>query len=157
MIQVKMSPKEAQSFRQYSKNSVKTILMHRKCGCDPYSDWFTFKRWIAQGKCVKRGEHGIKLLVYTPSETLDDDGNEVIINKKFYSAWVFCRCQVHDIKNDGAAQPAAKPNEACTVNPNNTIPCRITTPLTGNTDISEKMDSFLANLIAANVSSTRGM
>jgi hypothetical protein len=106
MIQVKMTPQQAQSFNMVSKNSVSTILAQRTCNCDPYTDWFTFKRWIAQGQCVNKGAHGIKLLIYTPSEALEDDGKTVVINKKFYSSWVFCRCQVHPLNEKPAKAPA---------------------------------------------------
>lgn len=138
MIQVKMTPEQAQSFGKVSKLSVSTIMAQRKCNCDPYTDWFTFKRWIAQGQCVSKGSHGIKLLIYTPSETIDDDSKEVVINKKYYSAWVFCRCQVHPLKESNNA-----PASAVTTDQPTTAPAAL--------------PSFLNNLFAANVSSARGM
>ena len=47
-----MTAEQAKQFSTYGKYSVATILAKRKCNCDPYKDWFTFKRWLAQGKCA---------------------------------------------------------------------------------------------------------
>lgn len=139
MTKVKMTAEQARQFNVYGKYSVATILANRKCNCDPYTDWFTFKRWLAQGKCVNKGEHGIKLTVFTPDEVVDDDGNVKYIGKRFYTVWVFCRCQVHDL--DSNIKPEANTNKAA-----DTIPAA-----NNNPDI----ESFLNDLLSANVSSKR--
>jgi len=67
----------------------------RGCSCIPYTDWFTYKRWKAQGFQVQKGEHGIKLTVYIPNKP-DEDG-ESTGTHPWYST-VFCRHQVKPIQ-----------------------------------------------------------
>ena len=63
------------------------------CSCEAYRDWFTYKRWQAQGYQVQRGEHGVKLQTWIHYPTKDKHGNEVErVRPK--STTVFCRCQV---------------------------------------------------------------
>jgi antirestriction protein ArdC len=63
------------------------------CQCAPYVDWFTYRRWQAQGMQVQRGEKGTKLPIFYDSDEKDKDGNE-IKRKRRSSAHLFCRCQV---------------------------------------------------------------
>jgi len=158
-VKRRMTETEATSFGKVSATSINTILANRHCNCDPYNDWFTFKRWIAQGQCVNKGAHGIKLICYAPGELkVDEDTRETVeIGKKWYTAYVFCRCQVHLLNNDrphNQDQPI-KP-ETITQPVNDDITIKLTSPLTGNDDITDIVDGFLATLAAANVSSMRG-
>jgi len=63
----------------------------RGCTCQPYVDWFTYKRWTAQGMQVQKGEHGVKLTVYVPNKP-DEDGEPTGTHP--WHSTVFCRCQV---------------------------------------------------------------
>ena len=63
------------------------------CQCEAYVDWFTYKRWQAQGMQVRKGEHGVHLTTWIHYTTTDSKGNEVErVRPK--STTVFCRCQV---------------------------------------------------------------
>ena len=63
------------------------------CECEPYVDWFTYKRWTAQGMQVQRGEHGVKLSVFVKAKKTDKDGKETEYTRP-WGTTVFCRCQV---------------------------------------------------------------
>lgn len=100
----KMTPQEATQFEQTSESHaeiIRSAARERGCNCQPYIDWFTFNRWIAQGKCVKKGEKGIRLVAYQ-KRTVEDkqkaDGSkkEILTPARVY---VFCRCQIKDIEN----------------------------------------------------------
>ncbi len=113
----KMTPQQAVQFEQTSETSARileTIASERGCNCKPYIDWFTFDRWIAQGKCVKKGEHGIKLTSYQ-KRTVEDkqkaDGSKKEITAPT-RVYVFCRCQVKDLnasKEETELIPAEAP------------------------------------------------
>ncbi len=98
----KMTAQQAKEFDQTSEESariIQTAARERGCECQPYVDWFTFDRWIAQGKCVKKGEHGVRLTAYQKRLVVDTkktDGSkkEVLLPSRVY---VFCRCQVKDL------------------------------------------------------------
>lgn len=64
----------------------------RGCTCEPYRDWFTYRRWQAQGYQVQKGEHGVKLTTYRPI-TETKHGKEVRKTIPRTTS-VFCRCQV---------------------------------------------------------------
>ncbi len=65
----------------------------RGCDCIAYHDWFTYRRWRAQGQQVQKGEHGIKLTTYVPIYR-DEDGQQVQVGTRPRTTTVFCRCQV---------------------------------------------------------------
>src|SRR4051794_38621055 len=66
-----MSAAEARTFDGISTNSAAQVLIaldERKetgiypdCACEPYEDTFTFERWKAQGKQVRRGEKALRI------------------------------------------------------------------------------------------------
>ncbi len=89
-----MSPEAARSFQTYSVANAVIVRASLPCGCQPYEDVFTFNRWIAQGFCVKRGEHSIKLACLKHAERENKETGEVEIIKIFGSSHVFCRHQV---------------------------------------------------------------
>jgi hypothetical protein len=82
---------------------VTAALADRHCACEPYADVFTFGRWRAQGRTVRRGEHGIRLTVYIAArrhDAIDDaSGTEAgqaqpdAIRRYPRVSFVFCRCQ----------------------------------------------------------------
>lgn len=72
----RMSADEARYFNSFSHANVTLLMSMLKCRCQPYDDVFTFKRWLAQGLAVQKGQHGYKL----------------------QTSHVFCRCQVADAK-----------------------------------------------------------
>ena len=67
----------------------------RGCSCEPYVDWFTYRRWQAQGFQVQRGQHGVKLTTWIP--VIDKETGEQT-GKRPRTASVFCRCQVKPIE-----------------------------------------------------------
>ena len=94
-----MSPSDAKSFKTFSVNNAAEItsaLALRGCSCQPYKDVFTFNRWKALGRHVKKGEHGIRLSVMTETEQEDRETGEVKTRKVMHRAYVFCACQVEE-------------------------------------------------------------
>ncbi|MHB0858813.1 MAG: ArdC-like ssDNA-binding domain-containing protein [Anaerolineae bacterium] len=93
-----MSAGEAMTFDRHSAEHA-AILRHiaaaRGCPCEPYRDWYTYRRWLAQGYQVRQGEHGVSLEVYAPITRQDPDtGDSVTVGKRPWRSTVFCRCQV---------------------------------------------------------------
>jgi len=95
----KMTAQTATQFEHgHSTGSVLLLTLaaqERGCTCEPYQDWFTYKRWKAQGFQVQKGEHGIKLTVYVPNKP-DEDGESTGTHP--WHSTVFCRCQVKPIE-----------------------------------------------------------
>jgi antirestriction protein ArdC len=121
----KMTPQQAVQFEQTSETSAQILeaaTRERGCNCQPYVDWFTFDRWIAQGKCVKKGEHGVRLMSF--QKRIVDDKQKGDGSKKEITTptrvYVFCRCQVKELNAPQAEQepiPAEAPF-VTEVNPN---------------------------------------
>jgi len=91
----KMTAEQAASFDTYSLSNATILAMAasaRGCTCQAYSDWYTYRRWAAQGKQVKQGEHGthIPIIVCVPP----DDENKKQAYQLRRTSVVFCRCQV---------------------------------------------------------------
>ena len=96
-----MNEQEAKSFTGYSMANaliVAAAAAKRGCQCQPYEDWYTYKRWLAQGYQVKRGEHGVRLSTFVEMTKTDDEGNKVNVGKRPWTSIVFCRCQVEKAK-----------------------------------------------------------
>ena len=98
----KMTADQAVTFSKFSPASIlqianavdsrKTEGVHAECECEPYSDFFTFNRWIAQGYGVVKGEKAIKISSFVPvSKNSDDDENQKL---RPCTVCLFCRCQV---------------------------------------------------------------
>jgi antirestriction protein ArdC len=68
----------------------------RPCGCVAYADWFTYRRWLAQGYQVQKGEHGVRLTTFIPVTREGDDGEAKTIGTRPWHTTVFCRCQVKE-------------------------------------------------------------
>jgi hypothetical protein len=98
----KMTAEEATTFETISETNATILMMAahaRGCRCLPYTDWFTYGRWQAQGYQVQRATevgHGVKLTIYISIK--DKDSGEVV-GKRPWMTTVFCRCQVKPIDN----------------------------------------------------------
>lgn len=92
-----MTTNEAKTFTDgYSKSNaaiLANIAAGNGCSCKPYVDWFTYKRWTAQGFQVQRGQKSTHLPRYIVVESLHEDGTIKTTTIKKTSC-VFCRCQV---------------------------------------------------------------
>jgi len=98
---MKMTTEQAQTFSGYSRANAAVLTMTaevKRCQCQPYKDWFTYQRWLAQGYQVQKGEHGIRLTTWIAVTKKDEDGNEVVTGRRPKSYTRFCRCQVKAIE-----------------------------------------------------------
>ncbi len=87
-----MTPLQAKTFEQFSAKNAE--ILNSVCEtCEPYQDWFTYKRWAAQNAQVIRGEHGTKIGVIANEKKIKIDGETEQL-KHFCRATVFCRHQV---------------------------------------------------------------
>lgn len=102
----KMTAEEAQSFGRFSIGNAMTVKMSRPCGCEPYKDVFTFKRWIAQGFCVKKGEKAIRLAMV---KEVEDKENSEKVRRVLGSSAVFCRHQVAPLGEPRKVEPSPVP------------------------------------------------
>ena len=88
------TPETARQFDRFSVANAVTVKQALPCGCEPYVDVFTYRRWKAQGFQVQRGEKAIRLpLIYQRREKDSETGEETRTRRIGRSA-VFCRCQV---------------------------------------------------------------
>ena len=97
MTEHTMTAEQARTFGGYSSGNALVLARAAKsrgCQCRPYEDWFTYKRWAAQGYQVKRGEHGVKIMTFISSQVEDTETHEVKVRSRPWTAAVFCRCQV---------------------------------------------------------------
>lgn len=92
-----MTAEEALEFPRKSLVNAVIVSHTLKCGCQPYRDVFTYRRWLAQGYQVRRGEHSIKLGIVKQVERETEDGDTEIL-KVFGNSHVFCRCQVDPVQ-----------------------------------------------------------
>jgi hypothetical protein len=91
------TPETARQFDRYSVANAVTLKEALPCGCEPYQDVFTYRRWKAQGFQVQRGQKAIRLpLIYRREEKDRETGKETVTRRMGRSA-VFCRCQVRPI------------------------------------------------------------
>ena len=89
-----MTAGEALSFERYSVANAAAVAEALGCGCRPYQDVFTYRRWRALGQQVQRGEKAIRLpLIYARTET-DPETGEQHTRRRMGRSAVFCRCQV---------------------------------------------------------------
>jgi len=95
-----MTRDEAVTFERHSMTNALLLAdaaQARGCDCKPYRDWFTYRRWLAQGYQVRKGEHGVRLGVIIATEREDEDGNKVTRTRP-WGTTVFCRCQVDEVR-----------------------------------------------------------
>jgi hypothetical protein len=92
----KLTAEEARKFEHFSEKNA--AALESVCEeCTAYEDWFTFNRWIAQGKVVQKGQKGTKITVYIPKEEKLRDGSKkkVLVPK---DVACFCRHQVKTLE-----------------------------------------------------------
>ena len=93
-----MNATQAQTFDGYSVTNaaiLQGVAAARGCTCEPYQDFFTYQRWLAQGFQVRKGEHSTRLAVFVAVSKRDPDTGETqIVGKRPFTAHVFCRHQV---------------------------------------------------------------
>ena len=98
----RMTAAEAQTFSGYSGSNAEVLVATAEikgCQCKPYVNWFTYRRWFAQGYQVQKGEKGIKLTSWIPITKKDEEGNEISAGRRPKGYTVFCQCQVKEINN----------------------------------------------------------
>ena len=87
----------AEEARHFDRISVgNAVLVHTllDCGCQPYQDVFTYRRWQAQGFQVQRGQKAIRLLLVKAVTQKDAETGEEKTRKVLSRSAVFCRCQI---------------------------------------------------------------
>ena len=93
-----MNAQEAQTFDYYSLANVALltkVAAAKGCHCEPYKDWFTYRRWQAQGQQVQKGERSTKAMTFVPVKIADPETGEIVkIGKRPWASHLFCRCQV---------------------------------------------------------------
>jgi len=90
---------EARSFDRTSDRHYAILAFEaaaRGCQCEAYRDWYTYKRWRAQGMQVQKGEKSFKLPTFYTVKEVDKSGKEVPITRRSTSC-LFCRCQVKEV------------------------------------------------------------
>lgn len=98
----KMTAEQAREFTTFSIGNAATLSA--ACpDCEPYSDWFTYNRWAAQGFHVCKGQHGTRIAVVIETQKKDDKG-ESQPSKYCRSVPVFCRHQVAANEPEPASQ-----------------------------------------------------
>ena len=101
-----LTPEQARSLSRFSLTNaaiVTSALNLRQCACQPYHDVFTFNRWRAQNRAVRRGEHALaKIPVIVRPDGTESDGEDEIEQsvpaKLLRTSAVFCRCQTQEHK-----------------------------------------------------------
>lgn len=87
-----MTAEDARHFDRFSVQNaviVESVAAERGCDCKAYADWYTFRRWKALGRSVKKGETSTRVPVVI--ERHDDDSGETV--RSFRNIPLFCRCQ----------------------------------------------------------------
>ena len=90
----RMTAEQATQFDTMSAQNAAIIKDQIPCECEPYRDVFTFNRWKALGCHVRKGEHGIRIDIYTERTIEDKETGEEKKVKARAKAVCFCRCQV---------------------------------------------------------------
>ncbi len=104
-----MTADDARRFDRFSVGNAVAVKSALPCGCEPYVDVFTYRRWQAQGMQVQRGEKAIRLpMIYQRSEKDPETGEETT-SRRMGSSAVFCRCQVKP-KQSGARRGSRRRN-----------------------------------------------
>lgn len=90
-----LSPEEARRFEHFSvHNAVAAEAACPTLECRAYADIFTFRRWLAQGYVVKKGEQGTKVTTWIPHVESDGEEGRVARRTRPKTAVLFCRHQV---------------------------------------------------------------
>lgn len=89
-----MSQTEAVHFDRYSISNAVVVTTALACGCEPYVDVYTYRRWKAQGFQVSKGSKAIKLPQVRTVDVENKKTGEMENRKIFHMSAVFCRHQV---------------------------------------------------------------
>jgi hypothetical protein len=89
-----LTSEQARSFERFSATNAAIVASSLPCGCVPYVDVFTFNRWRAQGRVVRKGEHAVKIHTYAP---ITDKETGQVIGKRPWRSAVFCRHQTDEV------------------------------------------------------------
>jgi len=99
-----MTADEAQAFDRFSVHNAAVLVeaaATRGCRCQPYVDWFTYDRWHALGRQVRRGEKSTRLPGFVPVRQKDEaTGEDRIVGKRPWVSFVFYRCQTKDEQDE---------------------------------------------------------
>ncbi len=90
----RMSAADARRFDRTSIANAVTVKQALDCGCEPYRDVFTYRRWQAQGFQVQRGERSIRLPLIRAVTRDDPETGKPETQRIMGRSAVFCRCQV---------------------------------------------------------------
>ncbi len=100
----RFTPETARQFDRYSVANAVRVKEALPCGCEPYRDVFTYRRWKAQGYQVQRGQKAIRLpMIYQRTEKDRETGEERTERRIGRSA-VFCRHQVKPIRERSSSR-----------------------------------------------------
>ncbi len=88
------TPETARQFDRYSVANAVAVKQSLPCGCEPYQDVFTYRRWKAQGFQVQRGQKAIKLPLIRHYTRTDPETGEEKHGRMMSRSAVFCRCQI---------------------------------------------------------------
>lgn len=96
----KMTAKEAREFEMYSdRNAAKAEGGCETGECVAYESIFTFNRWIAQGRVVKKGEKATFVEIPNFREVVDEKtGEKKKIRIGVRRVAVFCKCQTKKLE-----------------------------------------------------------
>ena len=89
-----MTPTEAVAFDGYSVANALAVTSKLDCGCEPYVDVFTYRRWSAQGYQVQSKQKGIKVPVMTHQRIVDEETGDVTFKSFRTNSALFCKHQV---------------------------------------------------------------
>lgn len=136
------------------------------CGCEPYDDIRTLRRWNAEGFKVRKGEHGVRIrvLIKDSNATKDVTNDDVIeidktgdslndtLDARDAGRWtrtvVFCRHQVEPLP-PGKTFPRRRGRRAATQNDFPTLPKQQETQATATTNEHEPEDDDLEKALRA--------
>lgn len=97
-MSTRMSAQEAVRFERYSAVNAAIVSASLPCGCQPYQDVFTYRRWLAQGFQVQKGQHAVKIATYAPvTRKNEETGEAEVVGKRPWTSAVFCRHQVQAV------------------------------------------------------------
>ena len=97
----KMTAEQAKSFDRMSAPNYMLVkaALNGTCDCDPYTDVFTFRRWLAQNNPVRKGQHAICKTPIIKHVVKDDaETGETTERRVMGNSVLFCRCQTQEAK-----------------------------------------------------------
>jgi len=97
----RFTPETARQFDRFSVANAVTVKQALPCGCEPYRDVFTYRRWKAQGFQVQRGERAIRLPLVYSCEATEAETGEIRSERRLGRSAVFCRHQVKQVATLG--------------------------------------------------------